>query len=441
MLFEPEVEKDATQMATGDLQLGLQRLLAASMLLALCLTPALGSVALLATAVAMLVALPVGIARRGWLDGGAKRWVWGALLAYFVYFVLGDALLQGDLGASLYTMTPNLPLVAAGLVALALDPDRAALAPRRIGQWASVAVMISFCMALLIWLTQPSWQILGLSLTDASGVNGRLMLLAGNPLPFAATYMTLGFIALLGWHERGMVSRAVALSALLTALATIVFWSQSRGATLAAVPLLGLAIWYLRPRPAQLLAGFLGLAALAAIIITFGGHGDRVIAGISRLTVGVSTFFSGDPSMEASTGQRLIMYQAGLAAWMDSPIWGYGVSQRFAAAAAYLPEGMNIGYSHLHNSFLTHAVAGGVVGVSVLLVVLLTPVLINRTASAAVAHPDRDAWYCAGVIVLSLAGIGMTNLILNHDVSANFLGALMVIHLLMHHHKMTTTTR
>lgn len=36
-------------------------------------------------------------------------------------------------------------------------------------------------------------------------------------------------------------------------------------------------------------------------------------------------------------------------------------------------------FSHLHNSFLAHAVAGGLVGVLILLGLLLTPFLINRS--------------------------------------------------------------
>lgn len=425
-------------MAAFDVGTGPQRLFMGATLLSLCLTPAFGSVALVITLIAMLVALPVGISRRGWVDGGGKRWVWGAMLGYFAYFVLADALLQGDIGASLYSMTPNLPLVAAALIALALDPARATLAPARIGHWASVAVLASFAMALLIWATQPGWQILGLSLTEATGVNDRLMLLAGNALPFAATYMTLGFLAILGWHQRPPLSRGLALGALLVALGTVVVWSQSRGATLTALPLLGLAIWYLRPSPRQLIAGLAGLGLLIGLAMTLGGYGEKIMAVMMRLTQGVATFFSGDATMEFSTGARLIMYRAGLDAFADSPIWGYGITQRFAAVLPYVPDGIAIHFSHLHNSFLTHAVAGGFVGVLIVLGLVLTPLAINRSATPPSDLAKRDLRYSAGVIVLSLIGIGMTNLILNHDVSAHFLALLMLTHLAMHHHHLAS---
>lgn len=403
-------------------------------LLALCLTPAFGSAALLITAVMALAAVPLALLERDWSAIQPKHWLAGALFSYFGYFLLVDTVISGDFSASLYTMAPNLPLVAVGVIAMAIDPDQARLSAARIGIWAGLAVVASFGMAVIIWLAQPNWQIMGMSLTQMSGVNQRLMLLAGNPLPFAAAYMTLGFVALLGWHDRSMRSRSLAVAALVIALATVMFWSESRGATLAALPLLVLSIWYIRPRPAALIMAALGLATLIALAVIFGGFGGRLISSVERLTRGLATVATGDPSMESSTGLRLIMYRAGIAAWMESPIWGYGVSERFSAVMPHLPEGYSFRFTHLHNSFLTHAVAGGAVGVAVLVSLLLTPVAINQTVGAS----DRDQRFFAWLIFLSMAGVGMSNLILNHDVSAHFLALLTLVHLLMHHEKRQT---
>lgn len=411
----------------------LQRQFVWATLVSVCLTPSFGSFTLVITFMAMLVALPVAVMRRGWAEAGAKRWVWGACLLYCFYFVTSDALLNGDILFSLYTMAPNLPLIAAALIAMALDPARATLAPARIGYWAGIAVLASFVMALLIWTIQPSWQFFGFNLTNITGVNGRLALLVGNALPFAATYMTLGFLALLGWHERKPLSRGLALGALLVALGTVVFWSQSRGATLTAVPLLFLAIRFLRPSPKQLYAAFFALAVFVGVAITLGNFDEQIVAVMKRLVNGLSTFFTGDQSKEVSTGQRLLMYQAGLNAWLDSPIWGYGISQRFVAAAAYLSDATEIRYSHLHNTFLTHAVAGGIVGVIILLALILIPLAINYSASPALVSATDDMRYSAWMIVISLLGIGMTNMILNQDVSAHFLALLMLMHLAMYY--------
>lgn len=403
-------------------------------LIALCLTPAFGSAAFLITAVVALVAVPLLFIKRDWSAIRPTYWLAGALFTYFGYFLLVDTAISGGFSASLYTMAPNLPLVAVGVIAMAIDPEQARLSASRIGIWAGLAVVASLGMATVIWLAQPNWQIMGLSLTQISGVNQRLELFAGNPLPFAAAYMTLGFVALLGWHDRSLRSRSLAVAALVIALATVMFWSGSRGATLAAIPLLMLSIWYIRPRPAALLIAALGLAAPIALVMILGGFGEHVIRSIEHLTRGLATLATGDPLMERSTGFRLIMYRAGVAAWMESPIWGYGVSQRFSAVIPHLPEGYSFRFTHLHNTFVTHAVAGGAVGVAVLVSLLLTPVAINQTVGAS----DRDQRFLAWLIFLSMAGVGMSNLILNHDISAHLLALLMLVHLLMHHEKRQT---
>jgi O-antigen ligase len=416
---------------TSDQRIGPQRLMALMALLALCLTPAFGSAALLLTAFITLIAMPLALIQCGRSAIRAKHLLAGSLLAYFFYFLLVDFLISGNFRASLYTMAPNLPLLAVAVIALALDPERARLSANRIGTWASLAVLVSFVMAAAIWLVQPNWQIFGTSLIRITGVNDRLMLLAGNPLLFAAAYMTLGYVALLGWHDRSATSRGFAIAALVIALATVAFWSQSRGATLVALPLSLLSIFYVRPRPVTLLVVTLGVFAIMALIIILGGFDERVLGSFKRLTRGLATVLTGDPSMESSTGFRLIMYRAGIAAWMESPVWGYGVTERFSAIIPYLPEGYTFRFSHLHNTFLTHAVAGGVVGVAFLLMLLFTPAAINIIDGP----PNRDQRYLAWVILISLSGVGMSSLILNQDVSSHFLALLMIVHLFMHHDK------
>ena len=124
------------------------------------------------------------------------------------------------------------------------------------------------------------------------------------------------------------------------------------------------------------------------------------------------------------------MYRAGLAAWWDSPIIGYGISQRFMAAQPYLPPEFIGQFSHLHNTFITHAVAGGVIGLMLVFALFVTPFATNLAVQFEGAAFNRDRRYLAWLIFLSLVGIGMSGVVLNHDVSANFLGTLLLAHLI-----------
>ncbi|WP_439139503.1 O-antigen ligase family protein [Roseicyclus sp.] len=421
-------------MSTTGLHRRIQGFFVAVIVFSLCATPALGSVTVLVMSVAMLIAIPVAVSGYRTVATGAKRVVWMSLIAYFISYVLIDAVIHGDLQNTFRAIAPSSPVLAAAIIAMALDPKSATISHRKLGEWASVAVLVSGALAWLILQTQPGWPILGRSVTDITGVNGRLSLFVGNPLPFAGAFLTLGFVSLLGWHERSLVSRIMAGAATILAILIVVFWSQSRGATVAAIPLLGLALWYLRPSRFAVLFALAALVVIMAVGVGLASNLDTLMTALSRLVRGIAVLFGEEPAMDSSTWQRLVMYRAGIAAWWDSPVFGYGISQRFSAAVPYFPAEFPGRYSHLHNTFITHAVAGGAIGLFFLCAVLATPFVVNRAALA--DHDDasmmhrRDRRYFAWMIFLSLIGIGMSGLILNQDVSANFLGTLLVAHLI-----------
>ena len=316
---------------------------------------------------------------------------------------------------------------------MAVDPRRGRVSHRPLGEWSSLAVLATTALALGILHTQPEWQVLGRSLTDVTLVNGRLSLLVGNPLPFAGALLGLGFVSLLGWEARRPLSRLLGVSSMLLAICVVALWSLSRGATLAALPLLALALWYLRPSTVGLASAAIVLAALAALTLNVGGLGDIAAASNNRLMQGLAAL-AGNASADASTWIRLQLYEAGLAAWRDSPILGHGVSQRFWAVLPHLPADFGHRFSHLHNTFVNHAVAGGLTGLAALFAVLLSPLALNHQSQPR-PGPDASAWdrdrrYFAMLIILLSAGIGMSGVVLHHDVSANFLGALLVAHLM-----------
>lgn len=407
----------------------------AALLSSLCLIPAFGSLAFLPTAIAFLFALPLVLFRRGWRDSGPKRWVWTAIFAYHLYFILDDALLHGDFASALVAMAPNFPIFTAAIIALSLNPETMSLSPRRVGQWATISVYATFFAAVLIWSTQPEWDLLGSTLTETTRANTRLQLLTGNPLLFAAGFMTLGFVSLLGWTSRGAASQAAALGALVIAIETVSIWSLSRGAMLASLPIIFATIWYIRPRPVRLFAFLIGLAASTVVLEYSGVYGSRLATISARVSQGVTTVAAGEDAADRSIGTRMQLFGAGLEAWMARPVFGHGVSDRLNAAVPYLKQDVVGNFSHLHNAFLTHLVGGGVVGLGLLLLMLVAPFLANDSCRKSTGGLSKDSRYFAWVVFLSLSGIGLSNLILNQDVSSHLFGTLLVVHLLIANHE------
>ena len=99
--------------------------------------------------------------------------------------------------------------------------------------------------------------------------------------------------------------------------------------------------------------------AVTALVYWLSSFGDHAIA--VRIQNGLKTavtIFQGQMTgiLDNSFEQRAIMWQAGWTAFLEQPIWGYGIQNRFSATD--LP----FSYTHLHNSLLTHLVAGGLAG-------------------------------------------------------------------------------
>lgn len=83
-----------------------------------------------------------------------------------------------------------------------------------------------------------------------------------------------------------------------------------------------------------------------------------------------------------SFGQRFAAFEAGLAAFMNGPLLGYGFAEVLATAITYLPANSPRmdDLDHLHNDYLTHMVAYGYVGIAFLLVFYATLVWIAWNA-------------------------------------------------------------
>jgi O-antigen ligase len=77
-----------------------------------------------------------------------------------------------------------------------------------------------------------------------------------------------------------------------------------------------------------------------------------------------------------SVPERFIMTIGGLEAFLQRPIFGYGAQDRFAAAVEYFDPPLGNTYTHLHNDFVTHLVAGGIIGLGLFCLLLLTPIYV-----------------------------------------------------------------
>ena len=116
-------------------------------------------------------------------------------------------------------------------------------------------------------------------------------------------------------------------------------------------------------------------------------------------------------STDVSTTIRLTLYNGAVHSFLDSPIFGHGWWQRFAAAMPYM-TGVDPAYAfddtqHLHNDVLNFASGAGIIGVAAYLFLMAGPVVSAWLSSRDSQRPLRVA--IAVTLSLSYVAMGLTD--------------------------------
>ena len=121
---------------------------------------------------------------------------------------------------------------------------------------------------------------------------------------------------------------------------------------------------------------------------------------------------------------RIELYKASITTFFERPIFGYGYDKIFieVQARSDLIDSRQ-SYTHLHNAFLNHLIAGGLVGLFVFLIFLLLPVFILLTFK----ERNNDNILFAILILANSFMSGQTNLYLRHDLLVSFNSILPIV--------------
>ncbi len=129
-----------------------------------------------------------------------------------------------------------------------------------------------------------------------------------------------------------------------------------------------------------------------------------VLFDLSRLFtifVAVSEAAAQKDVSDQATSERLIIYGAAIQAFLESPVYGHGWWNRFAAAVPYMGQlGVEVyardNHAHLHNDILNFGSAGGIIAIFGYLVLMASPIV------GAVRSPRTQNW---GLRVTSAVGL------------------------------------
>ncbi len=121
------------------------------------------------------------------------------------------------------------------------------------------------------------------------------------------------------------------------------------------------------------------------------------------------------PGQVASSGQttpekspvralRILEFRTAFDAFKTAPLFGHGLGSSFGTEVSY--DGKDLTFVQLHNSYLNLLASAGIVGISLLLIVLLK---VRQFLLLGVRHMDGDvrALFCIGAGMLAWYGIFM----------------------------------
>ena len=347
-------------------------------------------------------------------------------ISYFTYYAVQGFFYSSNFLQHIHDIGKIFPILVIGILALLLKANTFKINYRILSLVAVSSIYLTLVLA-LIWRFFPlDVVILGQPFIQKTGVLSRLEMGTGNALPFGTIFITFAFLTCLGYDRKSMLEKIISFSALILGVLVVGFWNLSRGPLLLVAPLTLLMFWYLFKnsksektwRPLILGSFVLTLLAISFIIIQHFGHNISTL-----VTNGLKELI--DPgNHDQSVNHRLILYQAGFQASFLKPIFGFGIGNLLESVTQFLPKKVYFGYTHLHNMFLNHLIAGGLIGLSFLFMLATSPLIILWQKRNIISINDI---YLSFLIVIVIFGAGMSNVLFFHDLLAGFFSVLILI--------------
>ena len=296
-----------------------------------------------------------------------------------------------------------------------------------------IQFLLAPLVALAIYIVDPPMRILQFYIKVGTIIIGIIVIselfftlgsnrLSGmfNPNIFGdiAVFMTLFSVS--GVSRESNKEYIVSILALLFGIVAIVF-SGSRGSTLLFLFLLSIyatIIWlYASKHNRRYL--YIVVLALFSFFTLYSGTGAS--ERMQKITQDIQQWESRE-NLKTSNGSRLEMYKSGIQAYADSPWFGYGYRNSNYVASRYVEnremQKIIYGFSHLHNTYLTHMVNAGVLGLISLLMVFLLPlkVFFGKLSNCNVF----EASLMGTLLVFGYMSIGMVHSVFHEEYKNSF---------------------
>jgi O-antigen ligase len=171
------------------------------------------------------------------------------------------------------------------------------------------------------------------------------------------------------------------------------------------------------------------LLLLAAVGIVIAVFGFQTISGRLDLMRSDLTALGTQGDYDTSVGIRVALWEIGLKAFREMPLFGHGVSatQLLIKQGFQDQFGLSLGFNHFHNGFLTALVQAGILGAVTLAAVF---VVAARNAALVLRHTadpiERFGATMIVIVVIIYLTAGMTGILVGHDILDSVLMVFLV---------------
>jgi O-antigen ligase len=323
-----------------------------------------------------------------------------AIYAYCAAMILAS-IVNGTLAADLRLFLPLITLL---------------LFPISYSTW-SITEKATLARIAILASTAACFGALGLAIVQYYELGTRAEGGAGNAIVFA-TVTCLAVMLCLAGALSGIEKRWKLLVLAAVAGALAIVYSASRMIWVA-VPIAGIVVLLINRR--RFTNASVARFAVIGIVVTLviAAIGSRVILDRTDFLVSDWDALNANGDHSTALGLRVAMWEMGFNAFREMPIFGHGISASRALMKQGFQDqfGLDQGFSHFHNGFLTALVEAGLLGALALASIFVVAVWnAARTLRLSADPVERFGATMVLVAVITYLTGGMTGILIGHDI-------------------------
>ena len=250
---------------------------------------------------------------------------------------------------------------------------------------------------------------------------------AGNPIVFA-TVVCLAVVVCVAGALSGIERARNPLFYAALAGTIAIIYSGSRIVWLALL-IAGIAVLLINHQRLRGRNAVRVLLLLTAVGVVIAAFGSQAISGRVDFLRSDWDALGTHDNYDTSLGIRVALWDIGLKAFHDMPVFGHGVgaSQLLIKQGFHDQFAMDTGFNHFHNGFLTALVQAGILGAAA-----LAAIFVFAAGNAVrVLQDSRDPVERFGatmivIVVITYLTAGMTGILIGHDILDSVLMVFLV---------------